>query len=212
MHGFTTDGYHTLSGSKLWMHARGNIFSGNAAAIEAGARAYERSLEDSLAHGFMGTEESALTLAIMRSPTLFHVTPLFVALSFTLQSSIDAFNFFLFAPDADNQQRLRRSRASMPHVPHAFASPRRCRALASRVQVRLASLLRSHVMVHYKPIALISLVAAAARRMPDLAKAFVANPVQERARRCLCKVTAASQIAVCLLASCINLWSIPLLP
>jgi len=124
MHGFTTDGYHTLSGSKPWMHARGNIFSGNAAAIEAGARAYERSLEDSLAHGFMGTEESALTLAIMRSPTLFHVTPLFVALSFTLQSSIDAFNFFLFAPDADNQQRLRRSRASMSHVPHAVASPR----------------------------------------------------------------------------------------
>jgi hypothetical protein len=124
LHGFTTDGYHTLSGSIALLHARGNIFSGFAAAIEAVARAYERSLEDSLAHGFMGTEESALTLAIMRSPTLFHVTPLFVALSFTLQSSIDAFNFFLFAPDADNQQRLRRSRASMSHVPHAVASPR----------------------------------------------------------------------------------------
>jgi hypothetical protein len=48
--------------------------------------------------------------------------------------------------------------------------------------------------------------------MRDLAKAFVVNPAQERARRCLCKVTAASQIAVLLSASCINPWSIPLLP
>ena len=73
MHGFSADGYRALSGAEPWMHARGNIFSGNAAAIESGANVYERSLEDSLAHGFMGTEESALTLAIMRSPTLFHV-------------------------------------------------------------------------------------------------------------------------------------------
>ena len=75
MHGFTTDGYRALSGAEPWMHARGNIFSGSAAAIEAGASAYIISLEDSLARGFMGTEESALTLAIIRSPTLFHVTP-----------------------------------------------------------------------------------------------------------------------------------------
>jgi hypothetical protein len=73
MHGFTVDGYRMLSGAQPWMHARGNIFSGSAAAVEAGCGAYVRSLENSLAHGFMGTEESALTLAIMRSPNLFHV-------------------------------------------------------------------------------------------------------------------------------------------
>lgn len=73
MHGFTTDGYRALGGAEPWLHARGNIFSGNAAAIEAGTGAYERSLEQSLARGFMGTEESALTLAIMRFPALFHV-------------------------------------------------------------------------------------------------------------------------------------------
>jgi hypothetical protein len=82
MHGFTEEGYRTLSGSQPWMHARGNIFSGNAAAIEAGTSAYELSLNDSLARGFMGTEESALTLAIMRSPNLFHViVPLFLHLA-----------------------------------------------------------------------------------------------------------------------------------
>jgi hypothetical protein len=80
MHGFSAEGYRALSGSEPWMHARGNIFSGNAAAIEAGTSAYERSLEDSLAQGFMGTEESALTLAIMRSPALFHVITPFHAL------------------------------------------------------------------------------------------------------------------------------------
>ena len=40
MHGFTASGYRALSGKEPWMHARGNIFSGNAAAIEAGTAAY----------------------------------------------------------------------------------------------------------------------------------------------------------------------------
>jgi hypothetical protein len=77
MHGFTADGYRMLSGAEPWMHSRGNIFLGNAAAVEAGCIAYVRYLESSLAHGLMGTEESALTLAIMRSPNLFHVMPFF---------------------------------------------------------------------------------------------------------------------------------------
>jgi hypothetical protein len=99
MHGFTSEGYRALSGSEPWMHARGNIFSGNAAAIEAGTSAYELALENSLALGLMGTEESALTLAIMRSPTLFHVIPLSLSSHYHLTHDLSR-----FSPDTHHQQ------------------------------------------------------------------------------------------------------------
>jgi hypothetical protein len=105
MHGFPAAGYVALSGSQPWMHARGNIFSGNAAAVEAGTSAYEQSLLDSLALGFMGTEESALTLAIMRSPQLFHVSVIFaIPLSIFICRLFTV--YCLLAPDSDHQQCL----------------------------------------------------------------------------------------------------------
>ena len=115
MHGFTTDGYRALGGAEPWLHARGNIFSGNAAAIEAGTGAYERSLEQSLARGFMGTEESALTLAIMRFPALFHVN-LFL---FHFTCGCD----FCALADANHQQRVWGCRTTLPNVSHAVSLP-----------------------------------------------------------------------------------------
>lgn len=57
--------------SVRWV-TRGGLFGGSRAAIEAAYRHYQQTLDATLEAGYMGTEESVLTIVAHRHPELFH--------------------------------------------------------------------------------------------------------------------------------------------
>ena len=50
---------------------RGGLFGGRAAAVAEVSELYDALLDDTLAHGHLGTEETLLTILAHRHPTLF---------------------------------------------------------------------------------------------------------------------------------------------
>ncbi|MEZ5569849.1 MAG: WlaTC/HtrL family glycosyltransferase [Halioglobus sp.] len=73
IHGFARSAMaHWANTDHVRWVTRGGLFGGSRSAIDAAGERYQQTLDATLAAGYMGTEESVLTIVAHRHPALFH--------------------------------------------------------------------------------------------------------------------------------------------